>query len=137
MVEQTNRTKELEAVDASIKQLRLEKESLIEQKNVADAIVRLESNEDYKLAIEKAFIETETKSIMDMLAGDDFVTNETEDALNSALRVIRGFRSFIKNYKDSCANIDSQITAKDGMLKDEIAYRDSVYKGEVDLGDSE
>ena len=130
----SNREKEIEHIDLSIKDIEDQKVQIREYAKVAEAIVSLENEDRWKLVIEKTFLQDEIDGIMSHLAGAHHVTGDVEEAMGKALNTIRSFKTFIKDTKALGDDVIGRLAACDKRIEEENAYKIDVLQGKIDLG---
>ena len=136
-MEKSNREMKLDEIDASIRRLNVKKEQAQKVIDIANAIDRLENNPDYQLVIAETFIKQESELIMGHMTGEDHLTDDEVEAMNAAMKTIRGFRAFIKACKLEKENAQNIIKMVPKQIEDELTFRSEVQNGGVDLGDDD
>lgn len=130
----TSRDIQLQKIDEAIEAIEAEKIQIAKYAKVAEALATMQETDEYKLVFDQAFITDEVERITGYLAGDEHLSEGDEKFMNDALKVIRGFKTFLKDIKTLGETTQERLNMCDARLTEEKQFRDEVFsKGEGEL----
>lgn len=130
----TSRDTQLQKIDEAIEAIEAEKVQIAKYAEVAKALATMQETDEYRLVFDQAFITDEVERITGYLAGDEHLSEGDEKFMNDALKVIRGFKTFLKDIKTLGETTQERLNMCDTRLTEEKQFRDEVFsKGEGEL----
>lgn len=133
----TKRDLELEAIDKAIASMEDEKDKVREAHKVGLELEKMQATESYQLVIEQTYIRKEIEEITKFLGGDKHLPDDMVKEMNKSLEAIRGFKAAMTFLLEAKDNATANLRKIDEQIAGEMAYRESVLKGEVDLGNQD
>ena len=113
---ETNRDAEIEAIDTRIAEIKADKAAIQKYAKVAKAIEEMETTDNYKLAIETAFLNDESERLTNRLTEGDYLQKNELEVIESSLGVIRGYKTFIKQVKNLGKESKVKLIACDAKI---------------------
>lgn len=111
-----NLREELEAIDNSIE----EQKAILE---LAEAIKRLEDNEDYKKVVTGAYLDEEAKRLCEVLVEPNPLKRDQLENIMEMTSAIRHFKTFMKFKKYDAVNAEHTIEQLNAMRAERCAMQ--------------